>query len=194
MSTPTLILASTSPFRRELLSRLGLPFVAANPRVDETSQEGEVPEMLALRLAEAKARAVADAYPHALIIGSNQVACLDGRLFGKPETHENAIHQLRAMRGRRVNFFTALCLLNAEANRVHLRGVPTQVTFRDLSDQEIERYLRTEQPYNCAGSAKSEGLGIALIARIDGEDPNALIGLPLIALCEFLRLESIPVP
>ena len=191
MPGPTLILASTSPFRRQLLSRLGLPFETADPAVDETPLPGEAPEASAMRLSEAKARAVATAFPDALIIGSDQVACLDGQVFGKPGNHENAMRQLQAMRGRRVNFFTGLCLLDAKSGRAHLRGVPTLVTFRDLSDDEIENYLRKEQPYNCAGSAKSEGLGIALIARIDGGDPNALIGLPLIALCDVLRIENI---
>ena len=185
------MLASTSPFRRQLLSRLGLPFETADPTVDETPLPGEAPEASAMRLSEAKARAVATAFPDALIVGSDQVACLDGQVFGKPGNHENAMRQLQAMRGRRVNFFTGLCLLDAKSGRAHLRGVPTLVTFRDLSDDEIENYLRKEQPYNCAGSAKSEGLGIALIARIDGGDPNALIGLPLIALCDLLRIENI---
>jgi len=152
---------------------------------------GESPEDGALRLSEAKARAVAGAHPAALIIGSDQVACLDGRVFGKPLTHANAVRQLQTMRGRQVNFFTGLCLLHAPSGRVHCRGVPTLVSFRELSDAEIERYLQLEQPYNCAGSARAEGLGIALIARIDGPDPNALIGLPLIALCELLRRENV---
>ena len=188
-----LVLASTSPFRRDLLARLGLPFAVASPAVDETLLPGEDPAAAALRLSEAKARAVAASYPRALIIGSDQVACLDGRIFGKPGTHAEATRQLRAMRGQRVNFFTGLCLLDASSGKARLRGVPTLVTFRELADEEIECYLRKEQPYNCAGSAKSEGLGIALIARIDGEDPNALIGLPLIALCDLLRLENVPV-
>ncbi len=185
-----LVLASTSPYRRELLSRLGLAFATANPDVDETALPGESPEATALRLSEAKARAVANAYPQALIIGSDQVACLDGEIFGKPGTHEKAVRQLKSMRGRTVNFFTGLCLLNAETGRASLRGVPTWVTFRDLGDAEIESYLRAEKPYACAGSAKAEGLGIALIARMQGDDPNALIGLPLIALCDLLALEN----
>lgn len=193
MPMPPLVLASTSPFRRELLARLGLPFATANPAVDEAPLPGEKPEASALRLSQAKARAVAGSHPGALIIGSDQVAHLDGQVFGKPGTHQNALRQLRSMRGRQVNFFTGLCLLDARSGRAHLRGVPAVVTFRDLTDDEIENYLRREQPYNCAGSAKSEGLGIALIARIDGEDPNALIGLPLIALCDLLRLENVAV-
>ena len=188
-----LVLASTSPFRRQLLARLGLPFSVASPAVDEALLPGEDPAAGALRLSEAKARAVAASYPQALIIGSDQVACLDGRIFGKPGTHAEATRQLRTMRGQRVNFFTGLCLLDARSGKAHLRGVPTLVTFRELADEEIESYLHKEQPYNCAGSAKSEGLGIALIARIDGEDPNALIGLPLIALCDLLRIENVSV-
>jgi septum formation protein len=188
---PKIVLASTSPFRRELLARLGLPFEIADPAVDETSRPGETPEATALRLSEEKARAVASRFPDALIIGSDQVACLDGQIFGKPGTHENAVRQLQTMRGRSVNFFTGLCLFNARTGVAHLRGVPTLVTFRNLSDTEIENYLRKERPYNCAGSAKSEGLGIAVIARMDGEDPNALIGLPLISLCDLFKIENV---
>ena len=129
-------------------------------------------------------------FPDALIIGSDQVACLDGNIYGKPGTHERAVEQLKAMRGRTVNFYTGLCLFNAATGATHLRGIPTLVTFRDLTDGEIERYLVKEQPYNCAGSAKSEGLGIAVIARMEGDDPNALIGLPLIALCDLLGEEG----
>lgn len=193
MPQPKLVLASTSPFRRELLTRLGLPFETANPAVDETLLAAEEPEAGALRLSEAKARAVVSEHPNALIIGSDQVAYLDRTIFGKPGSHAKAVRQLQAMRGQRVNFFTGLCLLDARSGRAHQRGVPTLVTFRDLTDQEIEAYLCKEQPYNCAGSARSEGLGIALIARIDGEDPNALIGLPLIALCDLLRIENVSV-
>jgi septum formation protein len=193
MTQVQIVLASTSVFRRELLARLGLPFAMASPDVDETAVHGETPEATALRLSEAKARAVVAQYPGALIIGSDQVACLDAQVFGKPGSHEIAVKQLQAMRGRRVNFFTGLCLLNAKTGKAHLRGVPTLVTFRNLSDDEIENYLRKEQPYNCAGSAKSEGLGIAVIAKIEGDDPNALIGLPLIALCDLLKNEDISV-
>lgn len=190
MSNPKIVLASTSLFRRELLSRFGFAFEVADPAVDETPLAGEKPEASALRLSEAKARAVAGQFPDALIIGSDQVACLDDQVFGKPGSHENAVRQLQTMRGRQVNFFTGLCLLNTRTGKAHLRGVPTLVTFRELTDQEIENYLRREQPYNCAGSAKSEGLGIALIEKIEGDDPNALIGLPLIALCDLLRTEN----
>jgi septum formation protein len=188
-----LILASTSPYRRELLTRLGLPFEIANPKTDETPLPGEAPEDTALRLSEAKARAVAAAFPDALIIGSDQVAVMDGRVFGKPGDHQRAVEQLGQLRGRTVNFFTGLCLFNARTGQAQVRGVPTLVTFRDLSDDEIENYLRREQPYNCAGAAKSEGLGIALLKSMQGDDPNALIGLPLIALCDMLRAEGVAV-
>lgn len=191
MLTPPLVLASTSPYRRELLSRLGLPFVTASPNVDETPLAGEHPEATALRLSEAKARAVAVNHPTALIVGSDQVACLAGQVFGKPGTHQAAVRQLRTLRGRSVEFITGLCLLNARTGRTQRRSVPTLVTFRELTDDEIEHYLQREQAYSCAGSAKSEGLGIALLERIQGDDPNALIGLPLIALCALLRNEHV---
>lgn len=191
--SPKLILASTSPYRRELLARLGLSFETANPKTDETALPGEPPEATALRLSEAKARAVGSNFSDALVIGSDQVAVMDGRIFGKPGTHANAVDQLRILRGRTVNFFTGLCLLNAKTGHTQIRGVPTLVTFRDLSDREIENYLQREQPYNCAGAAKSEGLGIALLARMEGEDPNALVGLPLIALCDMLRAEGVQI-
>ena len=193
MTCRQLVLASTSPFRRELLNRLGLPFSVANPRTDESPRPFEAPEHLALRLAEAKARAVMSAFPDALIIGSDQVAVLDGQVYGKPGTHENATRQLQTMRGRTVNFFTGLCLLDARTDETRVCGIPTLVTFRDLDDTEIETYLRREQPYQCAGSAKSEGLGIAIIERMQGDDPNALIGLPLIALCSLLKDAGCPV-
>ena len=191
MSSQQIVLASTSPFRRELLNRLKISFVVANPDVDETALKVETPEQTALRLSEAKARAVAAQYPDALVIGSDQVAFLGKQMFGKPGSHDNAVRQLRIMRGHTVNFFTGLCVLNAKTSVAHLRGVPTLVTFRDLSDEEIENYLQREKPYNCAGSAKSEGLGIALIDRMEGDDPNALIGLPLIALCDLLLQEGV---
>ncbi|MDR1936119.1 MAG: Maf family nucleotide pyrophosphatase [Candidatus Accumulibacter sp.] len=193
MTRRPIVLASTSPFRRELLARLGLPFATANPRCDEAPLPGEAPEDTALRLSEAKARAAAPLFPEALVIGGDQVAVLDGQAYGKPGTHDKAVGQLRAMRGRTVNFFTGLCLLDARTGQARIRGVPTLVTFRDLSDEEIENYLRREQPYDCAGAAKSEGLGIAIIARMQGDDPNALIGLPLIALCELLKEAGCPV-
>ena len=191
MPDQPIVLASTSPFRRDLLNRLQIPFTVAQPEVDETARPSETPEHTALRLAQAKAHAVAAQHSDALIIGSDQVASLDGKAFGKPGNHENAVRQLQMMRGRTVSFFTGLCLLNARTGTMHIRGVPTWVTFRALGDAEIENYLTRERPSTCAGSAKSEGLGIALIAKIEGEDPNALIGLPLIALCELLRLEGV---
>ena len=193
MTCRQIVLASTSPFRRDLLLRLGLSFSTANPQTDESPLPEEKPEATALRLSEAKARAVADLFPEALIIGSDQVAILDGQVYGKPGTHENATKQLQTMRGRTVNFFTGLCLLDAKTGEAHVRGIPTLVTFRNLSDEEIENYLRREQPYNCAGAAKSEGLGIAIIARMQGDDPNALVGLPLIALCDLFREVGFPV-
>ena len=193
MPQKQLVLASTSPYRRELLGRLGLPFVVANPDTDETALPGETPTAMALRLSEAKARAVAKQHPGALIIGSDQVAEMDGRIFGKPGTHDKAVEQLRTLSGKTVNFFTGLCVLDAATGKAELCGVPTLVGFRKLDDTEIENYLRREPAYNCAGSAKSEGLGIALLTRINGDDPNALVGLPLIALCELLRKHGLNV-
>jgi septum formation protein len=188
-----LILASTSPYRRDLLSRLGVPFEVANPQTDEVPLPGETPEQLALRLSEAKARAVSDTFPDSLIIGSDQVATVDGQIFGKPGTHERAMAQLRALSGKTVNFFTGLCLFNSRTGESEVRGVPTLVTFRELGDDEIENYLRREPAYNCAGSAKSEGLGIALLSSMRGDDPNALVGLPLIALCDMLRKQGVAI-
>lgn len=189
-----LVLASTSVFRRELLARLQIPFEVASPETDEAGLPGESPAATAERLSFAKARAVADHFPDALIIGSDQVAYLDNRRFGKPLTHDRAVEQLRLMRGRTVIFHTGLCLYNSASGNSQLCGVPTEVTFRQLTDAEIERYLEKEQPYHCAGSAKSEGLGISLLSGMRGDDPNALIGLPLIALCGMLRAEGIQVP
>ncbi len=185
-----LVLASTSPYRRDLLNRLQVPFSTLAPELDETPLSGETAVETATRLAEAKARAAGTHFPDALIIGSDQVATLDGEQLGKPHTHENATLQLRRMRGRKVVFNTALCLYNSKTGRVQNRLVPFTVSFRDLSDAQIEHYLAKEQPYNCAGSAKSEGLGIALIARMEGDDPNALIGLPLIALIDMFNNEN----
>ena len=184
-----LVLASTSPYRRELLQRLQLPFQVAAPETDETPLPGEQPAATALRLAEAKARAVAPRFPGALVIGSDQVAAQDEQRFGKPGTRANAVTQLRAMRGREIVFHTGLCLLDAATGSTHLRCVDIQVGFRDLSDAEIEAYLD-----NCAGSAKSEGLGISLLSYLRGDDPNALVGLPLIALCEMLRASGVALP
>lgn len=185
-TTPQIILASTSKYRRELLTRLGLPFEVASPQVDETVLPAERPQDTACRLAKAKARAVAARFPQAIVIGSDQVAVLEGTALGKPGNHANAVRQLRAMRGREVTFHTALCLCNFAGGRSETRVVPFYVRFRDYSDAQIERYLQFEQPYDCAGSARCEGLGIALIAEMRGSDPNALIGLPLIALTEML--------
>jgi len=188
-----LVLASTSSYRRALLARLGVPFSLADPRVPEERRAGELPEDMARRLAEAKARAVADRFRDALIIGCDQVAVCNGEILGKPGDHGNAVRQLRALSGREAVFHTALCVHNT-ANGVTLtRVVPCRVAFRALDDAAIERYLRREQPYDCAGSAKSEGLGIALIASMDGEDPNALVGLPLIALVDLLREQGFDV-
>jgi len=191
--TMELVLASTSPYRQELLSRLKMPFSVTSPEVDETPLPAETPEQTAYRLAIAKAQAVAAHHPDALIIGSDQVATLDGMQIGKPHTHENATRQLRMMRGKTVTFHTALCLYNSQSGNTQAQIVPFMVHFRDLSDDEIERYLAKEQPYNCAGSAKSEGLGIALIEKMTGDDPNALVGLPLIALVEMLKNEGVSV-
>jgi septum formation protein len=191
---PRLVLASTSVYRRELLERLQLPFETASPDVDEAALEGETPAATAERLSIAKAKAVADRFPDALIIGSDQVAHLGSERFGKPYTRERAIEQLQAMRGKTVVFHTGLCLYNSASGRTQLAGIPTEVGFRPLSDGEIERYLDREQPYHCAGSAKSEGLGIALLDHLRGDDPNALIGLPLIALCAMLRNEGMQLP
>lgn len=191
---PRLVLASTSTYRRELLNRLGIPFEIAAPDCDESPLPEELPTAVAERLAEAKARAVVAQFPDALIIGSDQVAYLGHRSFGKPGTRERAKAQLQAMRGQTVIFHTGLCLLNAATGRTQLRGIPTEVRFRDLSDAEIERYLDKEDALNCAGSAKSEGLGIALLSHLRGDDPNALIGLPLIALCDMLRAEGLDLP
>lgn len=188
-----LILASTSPYRRELLGRLGLPFELADPQTDESALPDETPETLALRLSEAKAKAVAANYPDALIIGSDQVATVDGKIYGKPGSHQRAVEQLKALSGKTVNFFTGLCLYNARTGYADVRGIPTLVTFRELSDSEIENYLQREPAYNCAGSAKSEGLGIALLSGMQGNDPNALVGLPLIALCDMLRRQGVSV-
>lgn len=185
-----LILASSSAYRRELLSRLGLPFEAIAPDIDETALPGEAPEHTALRLARSKAAAIADKHPGTLVIGSDQVATLDGEQIGKPGDHARALAQLQKMRGRRVTFHTALCLWDGRLppeQAAQVENVQVFVTFRDLPDHELDAYLRIEQPYDCAGSAKNEGLGIALLERIDSSDPTALTGLPLIALTGMLR-------
>lgn len=189
-----LILASTSQFRRELLTRLQIPFTAIAPDADETALPEESPAQTAERLAELKARAVAAQHPNSLIIGSDQVAYLGSQRFGKPGRRENATAQLRSMRGNTVIFHTGLCLLNTQTGRCQLAGIPTEVRFRELSDGEIERYLDREDALNCAGSAKSEGLGIALLDYMRGDDPNALVGLPLIELSRMLRAEGVSLP
>jgi septum formation protein len=182
-----LILASTSPYRRELLQRLRLPFEAIAPHVDETPAPSEVPAALARRLALAKAQAVAKLHPQAVVIGSDQVADLQGQSLGKPGRHERAVAQLRQMSGRTVVFQTAVAVVCLAQGFAREALAEVRVQFRDLSEEEIEHYLRAEQPYDCAGSAKSEGLGIALLRSIDSDDPTALIGLPLIRTCELLR-------
>jgi septum formation protein len=182
---PRLILASSSPYRRELLERLRVPFDVVSPDIDETPLAGESPEQTALRLSIAKARAVRAT--GALVIGSDQVATFDGRQIGKPGTHEKAVAQLQAMRGRDVEFHSALCVLDSRTDRVQSADIVTRVRFRNYSDNEIEIYLRAETPYDCAGSAKAEGLGIALLDAIESDDPTALIGLPLIELSRMLR-------
>lgn len=188
-----LILASSSPFRRDLLTRLDIPFICCSPDIDESPLANEKPEDTALRLSQEKARKVAAQYPQALIIGCDQMATLDGQQIGKPGTHANAVRQLQSMRGREVTFHSALCLYNAATGTIQADVVPYVVEFRMLSDAQIENYLHKEQPYNCAGSAKSEGLGIALIARMEGTDPNALIGLPLIRLITMLQNEGLTI-
>ena len=186
-----LILGSTSRYRRELLERLRLPFDVIAPQVDEAPQPGEAPAALAVRLAMAKARAVSAAHPNAVVIGSDQVADLDGEAIGKPGTHERAVVQLRRMRGRSVVFHTAVTVVCEASGFAGSALVPVTVRFRDLSDAEIEHYLRIEQPYDCAGSAKCETLGIALLAAIHSDDPTALVGLPLIHTCALLRRAGI---
>lgn len=189
-----LVLGSTSRYRRELLQRLNLAFDVATPDVDETPQHGEAPRALALRLALAKARAVAQQHPDAVVIGSDQVADLAGEPLGKPGHHERAVQQLRQMRGQTVVFQTAVAVVCAATGFEQVDLAAVQVQFRALSDDEIERYLRTEQPYDCAGSAKSEGLGIALLDAIHSDDPTALIGLPLIRTCRMLRAAGLVLP
>lgn len=186
-----LILGSTSRYRAELLGRLRVPFQSVAPTVDETPLPGESPAPLALRLALAKARDVAQRFPEAVVIGSDQVADLSGTPLGKPGTHERAVAQLQRMRGRTVVFQTAVAVVCLSSGFEEVDLAPVRVVFRDLSDTDIERYLRAEMPYDCAGSAKSEGLGIALLERIDNDDPSALVGLPLIRTCRMLRAAGV---
>ena len=190
----SLVLASSSPYRQRLLAQLQIPYTTAAPNIDERPAGGEAPQELALRLAGAKARAVRAAFPAALIIGCDQVAVVNDTLLNKPGNHTSAVNQLRLMRGKPISFFTALCLLNARTARMQSVVVTVIVHMRQLSDAQIERYLRVEQPYDCAGSARIEGLGITLVEKLEGDDPNALIGLPLIKLCDMLRNENFELP
>lgn len=186
-----IVLASGSPYRKALLGRLGLPFEAMAPDVDEAPLPGESPSETALRLSELKARALA--YRGELVIGSDQVASCEGRRYGKPGNHENAVRQLRELSGRTVDFHTAVALLDTRKTQVQTRVVPCRVTFRVLDEARIQAYLEREKPYDCSASAKAEGLGIVLIRQIETEDPSSLIGLPLIALCEMLERAGMPV-
>ena len=190
-SQPALILGSTSRYRRELLARLRVPFEVVSPNVDETPLMGEAPQALATRLALAKAKAVAALHPQAVVIGSDQVADLNGEPLGKPGTHERAVLQLQRMRGQTVVFQTAVSVVCLERQFEQTELAQIKVRFRDLSDADIEAYLRAEEPYDCAGSAKSEGLGIALLDAIDNDDPTALIGLPMIRTARMLRAAGI---
>ncbi|MDQ6916869.1 MAG: Maf family nucleotide pyrophosphatase [Pseudomonadota bacterium] len=189
----TLVLASSSSYRRELLERLGLPFSVAAPAIEETALQHEIPAQISVRLAEAKARAVADRYPRALIIGCGQVAACDGVALGKPRDRDDALAQLTAMRGRTIVFHTALALLNARTDRCQTALVDVASTFRTLSDSQLAAYIDRDQPYDCAGSVKCEALGIALFSRIASDDPTALIGLPLIRLTDMLAAEGVQI-
>ena len=193
MPTPQLILGSSSPFRKMLLERLMVPFETANPDIDESSHDDETPIELVERLAIEKAQAVAAQYPNSLIIGSDQVALHGEEVVGKPHTHERAVEQLRSASGKKITLYTGLALINSESGNIQSEVIPFTVHFKVLSDSVIESYLRKEEPYNCAGSVKSEGLGIALMKRFDGDDPNALIGLPLIRLVAMLENENYPI-
>ena len=191
-SAPTLILASSSPYRQQLLQRLGMPFVAIAPNLDESPQPGESPKNLTLRLAKAKAQAIASLHPKAWVIGSDQSADLNGHAIGKPGTHAAALAQLKQMQGQIVVFHTSLCLIGQ--GFCETTHVPTTVQFRNLPEQVLDQYLHLEQPYDCAGSAKSESMGIILLEKIESEDPTALIGLPLIALTSLFLQAGIPLP
>lgn len=188
-----LILASSSPYRRELLERLKIPFEVIPPELDETPLPGEAPSALVERLSIAKAQKIATQYPGALVIGSDQVAVYNGVIVGKPHTHEKAVQQLRSASGQPVTLYTGLALVNSDTQRLQHEVIPYRVLFRSLSDEQIESYLRKEQPYSCAGSVKSEGLGIALLERFEGDDPNTLIGLPLIRLVRMLENEGMQI-
>ena len=194
LNMPKIILASSSSYRKILLSRLCLPFTCHAPNIDETALDHETASQTSLRLAIAKAKALVPQYPTALIIGSDQVALLANTQLGKPGTHEKAVQQLQKMRGKQVIFYTALCLYNSATQHIQSEIVQNTITLRTYTDEEIERYLYAEMPYHCAGSAKIEGLGISLIANMTGSDPNALIGLPLIALTTMLKNEGVLLP
>jgi MAF protein len=189
-----LVLGSTSPFRKALLDKLGIPFITDTPNTDETRRPGETPDRLVRRLAEDKARDVASRFPDALVIGSDQVACVGDEILGKPGNRENAIAQLSAASGKAVTFYTGLCLYNAANDQIQVAVEPFVVHFRVLGSAQIERYIDREQPFNCAGSFKSEGFGITLFAALEGRDPNALVGLPLIRLVSWLNDAGIAVP
>lgn len=186
-----LILASSSPYRRALLARLKIPFESISPDVDESARPQETPAALVERLSIEKARKIAADHPNALVIGSDQVAVYNGNVVGKPHSHERAVAQLREASGRTVTLYTGLALINAATGSMQSEVVPYRVTFRTLTDAQIESYLIKEQPYSCAGSVKSEGLGIALLEKFDGDDPNTLIGLPLIRLIRMLEHEGV---
>lgn len=188
-----LILASSSPFRRELLERLHIPFEVIAPEVDETPRPDETPSALVKRLAMEKAYKIAGQKPGALVIGSDQVAVYNGSVVGKPHSHDKAVQQLRAASGKTVTLYTGLALINADTRRVQCEVIPYRVAFRPLTDAQIESYLHKEQPYACAGSVRSEGLGIALLEKFEGDDPNTLIGLPLIRLVRMLENEGVQI-
>ncbi len=189
-----LVLASTSPYRAQLLTRLGLPFETASPEVDESPFPDEAPDSLVTRLARSKAEAVAASHPDSLVVGSDQVAVVEGHILGKPGDRDNAIRQLQQASGKSVRFLTGLCLFNSRTGRAQVVCEPYQVHFRQLSPEQVSRYVDRERPFNCAGSFKSEGLGIALFERFEGDDPNALIGLPLIRLVDMLTNEGVELP
>lgn len=182
----SIVLGSSSPFRKALLEKLDLEFTTDSPDIDETPLDGEQPEAMVARLAKLKAHAIAERHPNSLIIASDQCATLDGEIIGKPGDHETAIEQLNKASGRAVTFYTSLCILNSGSEQLEERVEPFHVYFRELGETQIENYLRKEEPYNCAGSFKSEGLGIALFERMEGKDPNTLVGLPLIELIKIL--------
>jgi MAF protein len=185
-----LILASTSPFRKAILDKLGVKYTVSSPDTDETAFDNESPQQLVERLSIAKAKAIAEKNKDALVIGSDQVAVINGEIVGKPHTHENAVKQLQNASGKTVIFYTGLCLYNSSTNQYQSEVVPYNVVFRLLSEQQIESYLKKETPYNCAGSFKSEALGIVLFDKLEGEDPNTLMGLPLIRLVKMLENEK----